>query len=220
LAQLKRISHRDLMLATPANVPFSAQGWIFELKYDGFRVLASKRGKRVRLESRNGRDMTAAFPELVAAMRTIQRDLVIDGELVICDERGCPQFAKLGQRARLRRPDRIDEAAAKNPAAIFAFDLLELDGEDYRGYPLVIRKGMLQHALSGSGRIIYAGHFENSAAELWALAKKFELEGIVAKDGSAAYAAGRSTRWQKIKTKLGAEREKKRRPAAGRKQTA
>ncbi|MDB5927090.1 MAG: ligase [Betaproteobacteria bacterium] len=208
------------MLATPANVPFSAQGWIFELKYDGFRVLASKRGKRVRLESRNGRDMTAAFPELVAAMRTIQRDLVIDGELVICDERGCPQFARLGQRARLRRPDRIDEAAAKNPAAIFAFDLLELDGEDYRGYPLVIRKGMLQHALSGSGRIIYAGHFENSAAELWALAKKFELEGIVAKDGSAAYAAGRSTRWQKIKTKLGAEREKKRRPAAGRKQTA
>jgi hypothetical protein len=62
-------------------------------------------------------------------------------------------------------------AAVKDPAAIFAFDLLELDGEDYRGYPLVIRKGMLQQAVSGSERIIYAGHFENSAAELWALAK-------------------------------------------------
>jgi ATP-dependent DNA ligase len=97
--------------------------------------------------------MTAEFPELVAAMRTIQRDLVIDGELAICDDRGCPQFARLGPRARLRRPDRIDEAAAKDPAAIFAFDLLELDGEDYRAYPLVIRKGMLQHALSRSGRI-------------------------------------------------------------------
>ncbi|MGZ5121754.1 MAG: ATP-dependent DNA ligase [Burkholderiales bacterium] len=217
---MKRITPRDLMLATPAKVPFSAQGWIFELKYDGFRVLASKKGKRVRLESRNGRDMTAEFPELAAAMRTLRHDVVIDGELVICDDRGCPQFARLGQRARLRRPDRIGVAAAKDPAAIFAFDLLELDGEDYRGYPLVIRKGMLQQAVSGSERIIYAGHFENSAAELWALAKKFKLEGIVAKDGSAAYAAGRSTRWQKIKTQLGAERERKRRPATGRNKSA
>jgi bifunctional non-homologous end joining protein LigD len=110
-----------LMLATPAKAPFSAQGWILELKYDGFQVLASERRKRVRLESRSGRDMTAEFPELTAALRTLRHDVVIDGELVTCDDRGCPLLGRLGQRARLRRPDRIGVAAAKDPAAIFAF---------------------------------------------------------------------------------------------------
>jgi ATP-dependent DNA ligase len=71
---------------------------------------------------------------------------------------------------------------------------------------------MLHKTLTGSQRIIYAAHFENSPAEVWALAKKFELEGIVAKDGSSIYTAGRSTRWLKIKTEVGAERERDRRP--------
>jgi bifunctional non-homologous end joining protein LigD len=106
----------------------------------------------------------------------------------------------------------VRTAAAQNPACIFAFDLLWLDGQDYRNYPLVIRKAMLHKTLKGSKRIIYAAHFENSPPEVWALATIFELEGIVAKDGSSIYTAGRTTRWQKIKTDLGAERERLRRP--------
>jgi bifunctional non-homologous end joining protein LigD len=92
-----RITHEHLMLATPAKAPFAAPGWIFELKYDGFRCLTTKRGQRVKLESRRGRDMAASFPEVVEALRAIPHDLVIDGELVICDARGCPQFERLSK---------------------------------------------------------------------------------------------------------------------------
>lgn len=156
--------------------------------------------------------MAGSFPELVQELRAIEHDLVIDGELVVCDERGCPQFERLGKRARMSKPESVRKGAAADPAAIFAFDLLWLDGQDYRNYPLVIRKGMLRHVLQGCERIIYANHFENSAAELWALAKKFQLEGILAKDGSSMYTVGQSDRWMKIKTAAGAEREMKRRP--------
>src|SRR5688572_9504945 len=94
------ITHQDLMLASSAKTPFAYRGWIFELKYDGFRCLATKHGTRVHLESRRGRDMAPSFPEVVEALRAIPHDFVIDGELVICDERGCPQFERLGKRAR------------------------------------------------------------------------------------------------------------------------
>lgn len=144
------------MLATPAKALFHARGWIYELKYDGFRCLATKHGKRVRLESRNGRDMAPQFPELVDAMRALDHDLVLDGELVICDERGHPQWDRLRNRSVRRNEESIRSAAAEDPAAIFAFDMLWLDGEDYRGFPLVVRKAMLRDALKGSRRIIYA----------------------------------------------------------------
>jgi bifunctional non-homologous end joining protein LigD len=200
------------MLATLAKVPFSAQGWIYELKYDGFRCLASKVSERVCLMSRNGNDMADRFPEVVVAMAAIPADVVLDGELVICDELGCSQWSRLQKRHVIRRPDRVRAAAAADPACIFAFDLLWLNGEDYRPYPLVIRKAKLSETLKGSKRIMYASHFENSAAEVWALATKFELEGIVAKDGSSTYSAGRTTHWQKIKTEFGRHRERLRRP--------
>lgn len=174
--------------------------------------MAFKRRNRVRLLSRNGRDMSGSFPELVQEMRALEHDLVLDGELVICDERGCPQFERLGRRARMSKPESVSKAAAEDPAAIFAFDLLELNGQDYRNYPLVIRKAMLGNALKGTKRIVYAQQIENSAAELWVLAKRFDLEGVSAKHGSSMYSAGRSDRWVKIKTAVGAERESKRRP--------
>lgn len=76
----------------------------------------------------------------------------------------------------------------------------------------MVRKAMLRDALKGARRIIYVTHFEHSGAELWKAVKKLEPEGIVAKEASSIYTAGRTTRWQKIKTAIGAEREKKRRP--------
>ncbi len=73
------------------------------MKYDGYRALATKSGKVVRLESRTGRDMSPFFPEIVKGLRSIQADLVIDGELVICDERGRPIFERLKARAAKRK---------------------------------------------------------------------------------------------------------------------
>ncbi|MGZ5095561.1 MAG: ATP-dependent DNA ligase [Burkholderiales bacterium] len=103
-------------------------------------------------------------------------------------------------------------AAAKEPAAIFAFDMLWLDGEDYRPRPPVERKSALYDVLGQRGRVRHAGHFANSSAELWQLAVQLDLEGIVAKHATSIYTAGRTNRWLKIKTEVGTVREKQRRP--------
>ena len=205
------IGHRDLMLASTAKAPFSAPRWIYELKYDGLRCLVSKRGDVVRLDSRSGRDMSAAFPELVNELAPIPHDFVIDGELVVLDAQGRPQWDRVKARQVIRNPARVRRAASEEPAAIFAFDLLWLNGADFRPRPLLERKAALHRLLPANRRVRYSGHFIGSHAELWQLANELELEGIVAKDAASPYMAGRSTRWQKIKTAAGAERERQRR---------
>jgi bifunctional non-homologous end joining protein LigD len=206
------ICHEHLMLATPGKL-FSAPGWIYELKHDGFRVLVTKCGDVVTLESRNGRDMSGLFPELLDEISPIRHDFVADGELVILDDQGCPQWDRLQRRHVLRHTHRIQQAAADEPAVIFAFDLLWLDGTDLRARPLLERKQALKSALPANKRIRYTAHFANSCSDVWRLAVRMGLEGIVAKDVTSTYTAGRSTRWLKVKTDAGAERESERRPS-------
>lgn len=91
------ICHRDLTLATPGKL-FSEKGWIYELKYDGFRCLVFKRGDVVRLESRTGRDMSACFPELVDEIKPMRHDFVADAELVVLDEQGRSVWERLQSR--------------------------------------------------------------------------------------------------------------------------
>jgi bifunctional non-homologous end joining protein LigD len=198
------------MLATPGKL-FSAPGWIFELKYDGFRSLVSKRGGVVRLESRNGHDLSSLFPELLDEISPIRHDFVADGELVVLDDQGRPQWARLQRRHVLRHTHRIKQAAADDPACIFAFDLLWLNGADFRPRPLLERKRALKGILPGNRRIRYTGHLE-SCSDLWRVAVQMELEGIVAKDASSIYTAGRSPRWIKIETEAGAGQASLRRP--------
>ena len=205
------ISHSDLMLATPGRL-FSAPGWVFELKLDGFRCLVTKCGDIVRLESRSGRNLSSLFPELVDEIQPIQHDFVADGELVILDDHGCPQWDRLQRRHVLRHTHRIRQAAAADPAVIFAFDLLWLNGADFRSRPLLDRKDALHRTLPANRRIRYTRHIANSSSDLWRMAVQMDLEGIVAKDATSSYAAGRTTRWLKIKTNVGAERELNRRP--------
>ncbi len=97
-----------------------------------FRCLVCKHGDVVRLESRRGRDMSDQFPELVSEIRPIPQDFVADGELVVLDDQGRPQWDRLHSRHTLRHLHRIREAATRDPAAIFAFDLLWLNGCDFR----------------------------------------------------------------------------------------
>lgn len=199
------------MLATPGRL-FSAKGWIFELKHDGFRCLVIKCGELVRLESRSGRDLSPYFPELVAEIRPIRSDFVADSELVVQDEQGRSVWERLKARHLIRAANRIQQAAAQDPAAIFAFDLLWLNGADFRDRPLLERKAALYRTLPANRRIRFANHFSDSCRELWQLAVELELEGIVAKRADSRYRAGRSTMWQKVKTDAGEEREGKRRP--------
>ena len=205
------ITHEDLMLATAGKL-FSSRGWLYELKYDGFRCLITKCGDVVRLISRQGRSLTPYFPELVAEIQPIPDDFVADSELVVLDDRGRPQWERLHARRAAQKPERIRRAAAEDPAALFAFDLLWLNDADFRSRPLLARKSALYRVLPANRRIRYAGHFADSCQELWALANEMELEGIVAKDAGSPYSSGRSSRWLKVKTDIGAVRERERRP--------
>jgi bifunctional non-homologous end joining protein LigD len=114
---------------------------------------------------------------------------VADGELVVLDERGCPQWHRLQKRHVLRDPQRIKRASVEDPAAIFVFDLLALDGADFRNRILVDCKAALHRLLPANRRVRYARHINDSSDEVWQLAVQMELEGIVAKDAGSIYTA-------------------------------
>lgn len=140
------IGHRDLMLATPGKL-FAGAGWIFELKYDGYRCLTRRNDQRTLMLSRNGKDMAGRFPELVEDVGAIEHPIIFDGELVILDEMGRPQWDRLRSRHAARHQMHITAGATSSPAAIFAFDLLWYRGRDYRPRPLIERKAALVAAL-------------------------------------------------------------------------
>jgi bifunctional non-homologous end joining protein LigD len=177
-------------LPTKAVTPPSGPLWLHEIKHDGFRVVARKNGKRIRLYSRQGNDLTWRFPPIVQAVACLTpRSCIIDGEAVACDDNGVSDFDRL----RYRRDD----------AAVFlhAFDLIELDGEDLRREPLVTRKATLASILRrASPGVRLVGHIETEeGAMVFRHACKLGLEGIVSKLKASPYRSGRSPDW--IKTK-------------------
>jgi ATP-dependent DNA ligase len=134
-----RITHRDLTAPTNKAKPFNDPAWIWELKHDGYRALLIKDGERTSMLTRRGNDLVALFPEIAADLRELP-DIAIDGELVMLDEKGKPEFHQLRGRCAIRDPGRIGMAASSKPAAVFAFDVLQLRGKDLRALPLLKRK--------------------------------------------------------------------------------
>ena len=190
--------------------PFSAPGWIFELKYDGYRCLARHDVNEPQMISRQGWNMTRAFPELTIELETLPEHTAIDGELVMLDENGRSQFDELMGRAAVSRKDSVARAARTRPAAIFAWDILMYAGEDLRNLSLVTPKDALDVALAGLHRVKMAAHVHQAGERLFREAEFLELEGIVAKRADSPYTAGRTSDWLKIKTPIGREREAKR----------
>jgi bifunctional non-homologous end joining protein LigD len=204
------IEHIHLALLVDRARPFSAPGWIFELKYDGYRCLARVEDGNPQLISRQGWDMSGAFPELTVELATLPEGTAIDGELVMLDQNGHPQFDELMGRAAVSRRDSVARASRTRPGAIFAWDLLMYAGEDMRNLPLVARKDALDVALAGLKRINIAAHVHQDGERLYKEAEFLELEGIVAKRADSTYKAGRTEDWLKIKTPIGREREARR----------
>src|SRR5688572_18622992 len=199
-ARTVRTADVSLMLASMGR-PFSRDGWIFELKYDGFRILAANEGGRPRLRYRGGSEATAAFPEVAAALGALPRDVVLDGELVVVDEAGRTHFQRLQKRLMLRRPQEVARAASSGlRATLFAFDLLGLEGYDLRPLPLRERKHVLRGLLARGkgGAIRYVDHVAGEGLRLYDEVRKLDLEGMVAKRADAPYSAGRSSDWIKV----------------------
>jgi bifunctional non-homologous end joining protein LigD len=198
--RLVRADEVDIMLAQVAPAPFSDQGWLFELKYDGYRLLAERIDSRIRLRYRSGLEATHLFPDLARAVEALPWSLVLDGEVVVLDAEGRPTFGELQQRVQLQRPADIQRASIERPATFYVFDLLGFEGWDLRTLPLGARKMILQSILPRLGPMRFADHVEGEGAALFEEVKRRGLEGVMAKRIDSPYQGGRSPQWLKVKT--------------------
>jgi bifunctional non-homologous end joining protein LigD len=191
---------QGLMLATLATRPPEGADWLFEVKYDGVRVLAERRGDVVTLLGRSGQVVTGRYPELVAALRAVAFDrFLIDGEIVALGPRGVPSFQRLQARMGLTRPDDVVRAMATVPVEAVFFDCLALEGHDLRRLPLAARKACLERVLPPRGVARFGDHAEGAGPVFLEAAGDAGLEGIVAKLRTSAYVPRRSDAWLKIK---------------------
>lgn len=191
----------EAMLAETREKPFSREGWIYELKYDGYRMIAAKEDGAGVLVTRNGNDATATFPEIARALAALPyARIVLDGEIVVADETGRPSFQRLQQRGRLTRALEVRRAAVELPATLYAFDLLGFEDHDLRSLPLTTRKALLQRVLPRAGALRYADHIEELGEAFYEQVERMGLEGMVAKKADSRYAGGRSANWVKVRT--------------------
>ncbi len=188
------------MLCHTADAPFASPDWLFELKYDGFRLIGFGGAGLAELRYRSGQVATERFPEIASALRALPcPGLVIDGEVVVTDGEGRPSFPLMQQRAQLTRASEISRAAANLPATWFAFDLLAADGRDLRALPLVERKAALRRLLGDVGPVRYADHVDEVGDRFLAAVVARGLEGVVGKRKAAPYKGARSRDWLKLK---------------------
>jgi len=179
---------------------FTREGWLFELKLDGYRLIASKSHGEALLLTRNGNDYTQVFPEIARAVKSLPfDDCIIDGEVVCLDAKGVPSFSRLQQRGRLSSSLEIRRAAVELPATFYAFDLIAFEEFDVRPLPLLRRKELLKDVVPALGILRYLDHIETEGEEFLEQVTAMGLEGIVAKKSDSPYRKGRSDKWLKIK---------------------
>jgi bifunctional non-homologous end joining protein LigD len=186
------------MLATPGKA-FTNKDWVFELKYDGYRLFAEKHDGRVALYSRAGNDLTQTFPDVVEIVAALPYErFVIDGEVIVNDDRGLPSFALLQKRGRLSRRIDAERAALDLPATFYAFDLVAFGSLDLRGLGLVDRKEALRSLLPTIGPLRYSDHLAEQGEAMFVEAERLGLEGIVGKRAASTYVSKRSRDWVKV----------------------
>jgi bifunctional non-homologous end joining protein LigD len=190
------------MLAVADELPRDDRRWAFEFKWDGHRALVWSEGGRARGRSRNGHDLTAAFPELRqvgAAMGTHQ--VVLDGELVVFDESNRPSFSRLQHRTGLTQSRDVERAAKRDPASYVVFDVLHLDGRSTLGDTYDERRAMLEGL--GAGGVAWAltpSFVDVPGQQVLHTAVELGMEGVVAKRRDSLYRPGvRSKEWVKVK---------------------
>jgi bifunctional non-homologous end joining protein LigD len=174
------------MLATLVDAPFHRANWIFEEKYDGIRILAYKESSQVSLVSRNAIDRTDRYPEIAQAVQKLNADtLLLDGELVIFDEKDVSRFQLL-QRG-------------KGKAAYAVFDCLYCDGKDLRRTSLAERRHLLETRIHFTGPLQLSSKLADNGLKAFRVASQRGLEGVVAKNLASVYESRRSHEWLKFK---------------------
>jgi len=188
------------MLAERAEAPFSSPDWLFEVKYDGYRMIGAREDGKGLLYTRNGRPAAERFPEVAHALAALPGErVVLDGEIVATDREGRPSFQRLQRRALLRRPRDVARASVESPVTYFVFDLLAWGDRDLRDLPLATRKELLERMVPPRGPLRLAPAFVERGEAVYDEVARRGLEGVVAKRADAPYRAGRSSRWKKLR---------------------
>ena len=186
-------------LATLVDAPPSERDWLHEIKYDGYRALASLAGGEVVIRTRNGLDWTDRFRSLVEPLSKLPCDsALLDGEIAVADDKGHTDFGAL--------QDALFEGRAN--FGYYIFDLLHLDGKDLRKRPLIERKRLLEKLLAKGpkqGRLIYSSHVAGKGEQVYQHACDLKLEGIISKRAGDPYRSGRTRSWLKIKCGMAQE---------------
>lgn len=181
------------MLAKLADKIPSGLNFLYEIKYDGYRILASSEAGKTTLYSRNKTNYTTKFGGVAKLVTQLAKGgaMVLDGEVVVFDEKGKTDFQLLQNALRHK------DASA---ACYVVFDLLSLNGKDLRNLPLIERKSMLEKLLKDApSGLIYSSHTIGKGKQCFAAAKKMGLEGVVGKDKNSKYVSARNGDWIKIK---------------------
>jgi len=179
------------MLATLVDEPFDNENWVFEIKWDGYRAIASVVNGKIELYSRNNISFKERYTSVAQALQDLNNDVVVDGEIVSLDENGFSRFQYLQNW----------QSEQQGELVYYIFDLLWIDGHDLTSLPLLERKKILKQIIPDSNVIRYSDHIEKNGKEFFEIAKKQGLEGIIAKNKTSTYQYDtRSKNWLKIKT--------------------
>lgn len=197
--EAKMPARLEPMLAVLSGNPFSHPDWLFEIKWDGVRALAWIKSGKLELQARSGINITACYPDLADLTRRFRAtEAILDGEIVILDQRGRSDFERLQSRMHVARPSAA--LLRQAPVTYYLFDLLYCDGYDLRAVQLIERKQLLKRLLEPGDPFRYADHVIEKGRELFELAKQQGLEGIVGKQLHSIYEPGtRSPAWVKLK---------------------
>ena len=189
------------MKAISGELP-AGEGWSFEIKWDGMRVIAFIDEAGVRLQSANLLDATASFPELIGLADATDglESVVLDGEVVAFADDGRPSFGRIQDRMHVKDPTEAQRRARANPVSYVVFDLLHINGTDTMRLPLTDRRRLLDQTLEPGLHWRLAEVHTEGAAELLAVVTEQRLEGLIAKQDASQYLEGkRSPSWRKIK---------------------
>jgi bifunctional non-homologous end joining protein LigD len=187
------------MIPTLVSKPFHRDGWVYEEKIDGYRMLAYKDGRKVRLVSRTGVDHTSRYADLAAAVGRLRvRTMVLDGELAVFDQQLRSRFDWL----RHRQPDGL-----ATPPVLIAFDLLYVSGRDLAKRPLRERRARLEDMLDGADRVHAVRRLTGDGLGAWEQVLAAGWEGLVGKDNESPYVGGRTKSWLKVKVPGYVDRE-------------
>lgn len=168
------------MLLYEVKEPFDDEDYIYELKLDGIRCIAYIEPKSVALQNKRFKDLTPIYPELSDICKCVKKRVILDGELVVLAD-GKPDFYAMQRRSLMTDSFRISLAAKKNPVQFAAYDILYYDGKELTDKPLMERKALLSEKVKEGFNLSISRYLSTNGVAFFELAKKENLEGIVAK---------------------------------------